>query len=125
MDLTDLIFTHNHPSGGCFSSQDISEMMKANLYELRASTPQGTYHSLIRTPAAKLDSDFAEQFAKQSSIMKAMKQVEEDMKSGIVSKQTIKDRGFDIYVDYMSRNSEKFLEENASKYGFKYTKGAI
>jgi len=37
------IFTHNHPGGGNFTVQDIKTFSENKLYEVRASTPQGTY----------------------------------------------------------------------------------
>lgn len=125
--LNDLIFTHNHPSGGCFSDGDIKNMIEDNLLELRASTPQGTYHSLLRTPAASKESsaEFEAGFKKANSIVTATKQVQEDLKNGVITKQDVKDKGFNLYVEYMSKNSESYLIENAEKYGYIYTKGVI
>lgn len=125
MDLTDLIFTHNHPSGGCFSDGDISEMMRSQLLELRASTPQGTYFSLVRTEKAQFDSSFAQEYKKATKITKAMEQVDADFKAGKLTRKEVESRGFKLYVEYMSRNAEQFLEENAEKYGYIFTKGVI
>lgn len=123
--LNDLIFTHNHPSGGCFSDGDIHSMITDNLLELRASTPQGTYYSLVRTPKADKYSTFEYDFKKANSIVAATKQVQEDLKKGLITKQDIKEKGFNIYIEYMSKSVEKFLEENAEKYGYIFTKGVI
>lgn len=123
--LNDLIFTHNHPSGGCFSDGDIHSMITDNLLELRASTPQGTYYSLVRTPKADKYSTFEYDFKKANSIVAATKQVQEDLKKGLITKQDIKEKGFNIYIEYMSKSAEKFLEENAEKYGYIFTKGVI
>lgn len=123
--LNDLIFTHNHPSGGCFSDGDIHNMITDNLLELRASTPQGTYYSLVRTAKADKNSKFEYEFKKANSIVTATKQVQEDLKKGLITKQEIKDKGFNLYIEYMSKSAEKFLEENAEKYGYIFTKGVI
>lgn len=123
--LKDLIFTHNHPSGGCFSDGDIENMITDELLELRASTPQGTYYSLIRTANADKNSTFAYDYKKANSIVTATKQVQEDLKKGIITKQDMKDKGFNLYIEYMSKNAENFLAENAEKYGYIYTKGVI
>lgn len=123
--LNDLIFTHNHPSGGCFSDGDIHNMITDNLLELRASTPQGTYYSLVRTAKADKNSKFEYEFKKANSIVTATKQVQEDLKKGLITKQEIKDKGFNLYIEYMSKSAEKFLEVNAEKYGYIFTKGVI
>lgn len=125
--LKDLIFTHNHPSGGCFSDNDIINMIDDELLELRASTPQGTYHSLLRTSKASKESsaEFVKGFKKANSIVTATKQVQEDLKKGIITKQEAKDKGFNLYIEYMSKSGERFLAENAEKYGYIYTKGVI
>ncbi|HRU99330.1 MAG TPA: phage minor head protein [Ruminococcus sp.] len=125
--LKDLIFTHNHPSGGCFSDNDIINMIDDELLELRASTPQGTYHSLLRTSKASKESstELVKGFKKANSIVTATKQVQEDLKKGIITKQEAKDKGFNLYIEYMSKSSERFLTENAEKYGYIYTKGVI
>lgn len=123
--LKDLIFTHNHPSGGCFSDGDIENMIADGLLELRASTPQGTYYSLVRTANADKNSTFAYDYKKANSIVTATKQVQEDLKKGIITKQDMKDKGFNLYIEYMSKNAENFLAENAAKYGYIYTKGVI
>jgi len=125
--LKDLIFTHNHPSGGCFSDNDIINMIDDELLELRASTPQGTYHSLLRTSKASKESstELVKGFKKANSIVTATKQVQEDLKKGIITKQEAKDKGFNLYIEYISKSSERFLTENAEKYGYIYTKGVI
>ena len=126
MDLTDLIFTHNHPSGGCFSAQDIFEMIKSKLLELRASTPQGTYYSLVRTAKADPNSnELAEGFQKATGIKRAMDMVDADYKAGKITRKDMEVKGFNLYVEYMAKLGEQYLEENAIKYGYIYTKGAI
>lgn len=45
--LKDAVVTHNHPSGGSFSSDDIKFLKTMPISELRVSTDEGTYLSLI------------------------------------------------------------------------------
>ena len=102
-------------------------MIDDELLELRASTPQGTYHSLLRTSKASKESstELVKGFKKANSIVTATKQVQEDLKKGIITKQEAKDKGFNLYIEYMSKSGERFLAENAEKYGYIYTKGVI
>ena len=125
MDLADLIFTHNHPSGYCFSSGDIKNFVNDGLLELRASTPQGTFFSIRRTASSVSDPAFFEDYKKIEHIKNAMNQVKEDVKNGVLSKQELKRRGFDIYLEYTSKAEIEFLTKNAEKYGFIFEMGAI
>ncbi len=123
--LKNAVFTHNHPSGGCFSDQDLYSAIASELLELRASTPQGTFYSLLRTEKSRDGKIFADEYKKVISIVNATKAVQEDLKNGIISKETIKEKGFKIYIEYMSKLGDAYLSENAEKYGFIYTKGEI
>lgn len=123
--LKDAIFTHNHPSGGCFSDQDIYSAIASELLELRASTPQGTFYSLLRTEESREGKIFADEYKKAISIVNATKAVQEDLKNGIISKNTIKEKGFNIYIEYMSKLGDDYLSKNAEKYGYIYSKGEI
>ena len=124
-NMEDMIFTHNHPSGGCFSGGDIYSMLDDKLLELRASTPQGTYFSLLRTSKSTFDTTFADEYKEAISYKNAIKAVTEDLKSGIISKEDVKSRGFALYVEYMSKAGEVYLTENAERFGYIYSKGVI
>ncbi|MDE5576690.1 MAG: phage minor capsid protein [Oscillospiraceae bacterium] len=123
--LKDAVFTHNHPSGGCFSDQDLYSAIASGLLELRASTPQGTFYSLLRTEKSQMDNAIADEYKKVVSISNAMKAVQEDLKKGIINKDEINAKGFNIYFEYMSKLGDAYLSENAEKFGFIYSKGVI
>ena len=42
------VLTHNHPSGSCFSVDDIALMLVSNMKEMRAVAPDGTTYILTR-----------------------------------------------------------------------------
>lgn len=47
--LKNAIFTHNHPSGSCFSYDDIQSFLDGEVYQLRATTNKGKTYVLTRT----------------------------------------------------------------------------
>ncbi len=47
--LKNAIFTHNHPSGSCFSNNDIQGFLDGEVYQLRATTDKGKTYVLTRT----------------------------------------------------------------------------
>lgn len=118
--LVDNIFTHNHPSGGCFSFNDINNAIKDKVLELRASTPQGIYYSLLRTAKATDNLGFANEYKKVVSWTNASKMISNDLKLGIISKNDVNDA---LYIEYASRAGESYLEKNAEKYGYVFTMG--
>ena len=118
--LVDNIFTHNHPSGGCFSFNDINNAIKDKVLELRASTPQGIYYSLLRTAKATDNLEFANEYKKVVSWTNASKMISNDLKLGIISKNDVNDA---LYIEYASRAGESYLEKNAEKYGYVFTMG--
>jgi hypothetical protein len=124
-NLEDLIFTHNHPGGGNFSEGDIKSMLEDKLLELRASTPQGTYFSLLRTSSSTFDLEFWEEYKKNVEFTKAMNAVRDDIISGKLPRDIEKTKGFGIYTEYMSKLADHFLTNNAEKYGYIYSKGVI
>jgi len=123
--LKDNIFTHNHPSGGIFSAGDIEAMIADELLELRASTPQGTYYSLVRIGAVPENMEFMQEYKKACSFVKASEAVAADLRSGKLTRDEEVKKGFAIYVEYMAKLGDDFLKENAKKYGYIYSKGVI
>ena len=123
--LKDNIFTHNHPSGGIFSAGDLEAMIGDELLELRASTPQGTYYSLKRIGAVPKDMEFMEEYKKNCSFIKASEAVAADLRSGKLTRAQEKEKGFNLYTEYMAKLGDDFLTQNAEKYGYIYTKGVI
>lgn len=120
--MSGMIFTHNHPSGGFFSDNDIiTGFIKTDLYELRASTPQGVVYSLINHGATD---ETAKQFLadyRQAS-MKAMRMAPEHFKrkviSGELSMEEYKKNYYKLYTEYRDEMLIKMTREKASDYGF-------
>ena len=122
--LKDNIFTHNHPSGGCFTGNDIKEAINTELYELRASTPQGTYFSLKRN-GKPIDDSIVDEYADVTSFIKADEAIAADYKKGIITRKEMEEKGYKLYVEYQSKAGQAWLKENAEKYGFTYESGNI
>lgn len=114
------IFTHNHPTGFCFSSTDLYSYLNNDLYELRASTDSGIVYSL-RKGDGKVDGiGFAKQFVKDNpnSASNTYKELAIQAESGKIA-------GRPTGMDLLRINGElmdKWLEENSKKYGFVYKK---
>ena len=120
--LKDCIFTHNHPSGHCFSPDDVENAIKDDVLELRASTPQGTYYSLFQTENASGSMALAYEYSKAVGVRRTLAAVDKDLRAGIISKADINEA---LYLKYSSIAGDEFLINNAEKYGYIYTKGAI
>ena len=121
--LKDNIFTHNHPLGGCFSTGDIEAFVTSGVFEVRASTPQGTYFSVRRSGEVK--EEIIKEFKDSTGFVKADEAITAALKSGILTEKEYRDKGFAIYTEYMSKLAVEFLEENAEKYGIVFTQGVI
>ena len=121
--LNNAIFTHNHPGGGCFTAQDIESAVGTNVYELRASTPDGRYFSLRRT--GKIDESIVADVRAASKISDASERVRQKVVKGEISKDEFAKKGFLLSVEEQSYMVDEFLQKNADKYGFSYTKGEI
>lgn len=115
------IFTHNHPGGGCFSQEDIESFVSSGLYEVRASTPQGTFFSL--RVDEQVDSGITKAYREATGISKCCDAIREDCKSGILTKEEAAD--FNTILKYKSKFGDEFLEDHAKEYGFIYKKGKI
>ena len=92
---------------------------------MRASTPQGTYFSLLRTSSSTFDLEFWEEYKKNVKFTKAMNAVRDDIISEKLPRDIEKTKGFGIYTEYMSKLADDFLTNNAEKYGYIYSKGVI
>ena len=118
------IFTHNHPMGGNFSTDDINSFLNYDLYEVRASTDSGVLYSL-RKGNGKVDSvGFAKAFSKDNpkGYEASNKRLQNDIKSGIINPKTLpyNERGVYAVLKAADRNLHDWLTENAPKYGFVY-----
>ena len=121
-ELKGKIFTHNHPNGKCgFSVYDVNAFIKSDIYELRTVVAKGHFFSLKKGNTG-VNVDFAQKFydefvdnmrlyanafkiARQKILMKkpSMEQINEE-EDNIIS---------------------GWLEKNAAKYGYIFTKGVI
>lgn len=117
------IFTHNHPGGGCFSQGDIESFVSSGLFELRASTPQGTYYSLRVKDGETINADIVKGYNTATNVSKMCEAIREDFKSGKISGE--KARDFTTVLEYKTIYGEKFLEEEAGKYGLIFERGTI
>lgn len=121
--LKDAIFTHNHPIGGCFSAADISNMIEAGVYELRASTPQGIYYSLKRMPGVKINASIVSAYKQATSKKNAQDAIKRDVQSGILERDVVVNHKEEVMLEYRSCNGEEWLSQNANKCGLLYEKG--
>ena len=118
------VFTHNHPGGRTFTLEDIMEFADANLHEVRASTPQGTFFSL-RVHGDEVNRSIGRVMKEEKvgSYLAAATELQQEMiKTG--EKLT----GYEYQqrlFDSMDRAVDNWLTENAEEFGFIYTKGAI
>lgn len=122
--LKNNIFTHNHPTGGCFSTNDIKAFIETGPFEVRASTPQGTYYSLKRTDKA-INNDLIKDYEEATNSSKAYALFNDKIRSGVISGDEMKSKGFKLVVECMAELGHAFLKENALKYGVVYTEGVI
>ncbi len=108
-------FTHNHPSGVTFSTTDINNgIVTGNLSELRAVTPSGEVHILHNNGASigdrrKFNALYSENQKKAINIANSK-----------ISRGEVFDK-----EAFVSERKEKWLIENAEKYGLSYEKKTL
>lgn len=122
--LKDAIFTHNHPAGGCFSAADIGSMIASGLYELRASTPDGSFYSLKRGENTILNEEIVKSYKAATSKKKASEAIRYDIQRGVLSREEVTERIEEFSIEYRSRLGEDWLDNNAHRCGLIYRKGA-
>ena len=115
-------FTHNHPSGGFFSNNDIiTGFTKTNLQELRASTPQGITYSLVNNGATK-ESALKYLAEYQQTSMRAQRTAQEhfirQIKAGELSMEEYQKNYFALFSQYRDEKLIKMTKEKASDFGF-------
>lgn len=125
--LKNAIFTHNHPSGGSLARQDIESFIKADLFEIRASTPQGMYFGLkkkVDTPDAE---GFIEAFRgeKVGDRRRAQDKLQQMLDSGEVTAEEWQRRGYSLIAELQEKDIAEWLKANAEKYGYIYEEGNI
>lgn len=125
--LEDAVFTHNHPNGGCFSRSDIEAFISTKLYEVRVSTPQGTFFSLKKGDGDLYAEDFLYTFkARKIGDRKvAQTKIQSMLDSGELSLDEWNRKGFDLVVRLQEQEIDEWLTKNAKKFGYIYTKGDL
>jgi len=116
----DAIFTHNHPGGRCFTTQDIRNFADDGLYEVRVSTPQETFFSL-KKGTGELNQSIGNVMREEKvgNMMEAAKSVQQRY-PGLTGVE----RDEKIY-DLMAESVDKWLTENVAEFGYVYTKGVL
>ena len=108
--LKDAVVTHNHPSGGSFSSDDIKFLKTMPISELRVSTDEGTY--FIRKP---------KNWPKEINTRKKIEEVISDIKNELKPKyRKMYNRG---EINRRQRHQMLINEVNqvfAERYGLEY-----
>ncbi|MDL2253325.1 phage head morphogenesis protein [Ruminococcaceae bacterium OttesenSCG-928-I18] len=100
------IFTHNHPSGGTFSTDDIRNFVSDGLYEVRAVTPQGTVYRMRWGEGEKNT------------------QLAQDVMAYPFWTKTRERKGISL-LQAFNEVMEEWLTENADIYGYLYMKGNL
>ena len=122
------IFTHNHPSGRCFTQRDIIEFIDCGAMEMRVSTPQGTYFSLKESDGEINRS--VGRIMREEKIGNSINATE-IIRDGIIEgkyhsniMEKAKEYEFLVY-DIMADEVDKWLTENAGEFGYIYAKGVL
>ncbi|MDR1669292.1 MAG: hypothetical protein LBR76_04970 [Oscillospiraceae bacterium] len=114
------IFTHNHPSGRCFTQEDILRFIRDRLREVRVSTPKGIVFSL-KEGEGEINRSIA-------NVMK-----EENIGSYIHAAHLMNERQLDLtgteyqvkLFDIMGNEVDEWLTQNAQEFGYIYSKGEL
>ena len=113
--LKDAVFTHNHPKGTMFSTDDIKGFLEGELYQLRASTPSGKVFVLTReqdfvSPSLVFDYDKAGKRGTEGEIEVQRLFEEYSQYYG----------GYTALEKAVSDYKEMWLKKNAKKYHVKF-----
>lgn len=112
----DAVFTHNHPSGATFSSQDVETAFRTGMKEIRATAPDGSTVSLRRNwsldrPQDPLYKSFG--FAYWQRTQGIRDSLLDRINSGELTIEQANRAG-----DRMQRD---WLKQNAGRFGWTYT----
>lgn len=125
--IKDSIFTHNHPSGGCaLSLDDVRSIIADDGYEVRAVTRDGRFVSL-KKGAGKIDTTLGESMQKaglngSTLLMKAERNIMQ--KYGPKARYQDKSWSFKVRME-AEAIVNRWLADNAPKYGYVFTQGKI
>lgn len=120
--LKDNIMTHNHPNGGSFSTDDVRSFVEADMFELRATAPDGMIYSL-RKSKAKTNIDIVDDFEDAVSPSRIYELIKNDFDDGVLTVEDAAD--YNTVLKYRSDCGEKWLKENAEKYGYIFDVGKV
>jgi len=124
-DWVGKIFTHNHPGGRTFTTQDIVSFANARLYEVRVCTPKGTYYSL-KQQSEEAHSGIGKtmQAEKVGTAPQAIQLLRERIEQDIYPKDYANTHPDWLY-DLQGELVDRWLEANAEGFGFIYEKGVL
>lgn len=118
------IFTHNHPSGGTFSPNDVRNFVIDGLYEVRAITPKGIVHRL-RWGEGFRDKALAEDVSHLNLYSKALDLLQQQIEEGQYTPQYAKSYTKRLIFDNVNSIMEQWLKDSAKKYGYDYITGEL
>ena len=116
------VITHNHPKGWSFTPNDLEAVTKYGALEIRATTPQKIVYTFRRTQKSAKGGALVKEFNDATSDSKANKLAGEWVKDGL---KVTSDNALEIQMKAADELGIKYLEENASKYGYVFTKEMI
>lgn len=124
------IFSHNHPIPANFSVEDVKGLEKSGYKQIRAVSPDKTYILEALNPVQIKDAEdrlftgamadawekLDEESAKKRRLMteKASEIVDRDKRTKFAQREMQK------ILDWRMSEEDKWLKENASKYGYRY-----
>ena len=129
--MKDATLTHNHPSGGTFSSDDLNTLVKSGAASIRATGKNGTYQlsrkADMNGKTKKDPNDFAADYEKEcqqikKELDKRWKEAVKQHSSGALTDYEANSIiGADLTAEFNYRRSN-WLRVNAGSYGYVYTK---
>ena len=112
MRLRGTVITHNHPSGGSFSSQDIRLLQKSKAAELRVITENGVY--FLKQPKT---------WSLEINNLEKIKAVRSDIMKEVAKKyQKLYNQGKITKVERFQMTSDEVNRIFAERYGIEYGK---
>lgn len=121
--MKDAVLTHNHPSGGTFSTSDVELFAKRNLFRIRATSANVSYQ-LERKNNADGDGLLSGYKKAQEEIARAknraLSELKKDYLKGKITNTDIQEKMTEIYSKSNS-DADNWLKENAQNFGYRYS----
>lgn len=117
-EIAGQVLTHNHPDDVIFSPSDVA--MSYHLDTIRATTPSGTTYELAGMNQRDAVMAYRDHYmaAREESFKKL------GIAEGTLDRQLQGDQRSGSFAA-ISESCDKWLTENAAKYGYRYSKGRI